>query len=88
MAPNSEIDQLIEEAMVTVDKTPEMKNIKRPRKLVDLCPTIWASDLAALYRSDYIEKMPVADDMRAEQILSTLRAIRCISWISDYRNRR
>ena len=62
---NSEIDQLIEEAMVTVDEDSRNEKYKEiSRKLVDLCPTIWASDLAAsfVYRSDYIEKMPVADD--------------------------
>lgn len=62
---DSEIDKLIEEAMATVDEDSRNEKYKEiSRKLVDLCPTIWASDLAAsfVYRSDYIEKMPVADD--------------------------
>ncbi len=51
---DSEIDKLIEEAMVTVDEDSRNEKYKEiSRKLVDLCPTIWASDLAAsfVYRS-------------------------------------
>lgn len=66
---NDEIDKMIEQAMVVVDENERNEMYKEiSRKLIDICPTIWAADVSAsfVYRSDYITSMPVAEDYKNE----------------------
>ena len=60
-----QLDAAIEEAMMITDDDERAAAYSEiARQIVDLCPTIWACDLAStfVYRSDYISYMPVAAD--------------------------
>ena len=60
-----QLDAAIEEAMMIIDDDERAAAYSEiARQIVDLCPTIWACDVATtfVYRSDYISYMPVAAD--------------------------
>lgn len=50
--------------MITDDEERAAAYAEINKEIVDLCPTIWACDVSStfVYRSSYIEYMPVAAD--------------------------
>lgn len=73
---DSEIDALIDDALITVDEQERNNKYKEiEKKLIDLCPTIWLFDAASTmaYRSSYIKVWPSIDMYNAgEQFIYSM----------------
>ncbi len=83
---NAEIDAAIEEAMKVSDEAARNEMYKEiGRKLVELCPTIWATDLAhsTVHRANYIKSTPAGDLFEAGE--SFIFATGYSTYYRDYR---
>ena len=81
-----ELDAAIEAAMmITDDEERAAAYAEINKEIVDLCPTIWACDVSStfVYRSSYIEYMPVAADY--ENGVNAIYSPGYTAYFMDYR---